>query len=290
MTTDVNSVRSVTSGLVRACHPGPTAAVTMLTVLLAVSSDLGSTVRTPAGVAGVLQTGPALVLLVSAAVLAGQLSIGWSNDLLDAQRDRRAARRDKPLALGSVPTRTVRSAAAMALVATILLSAALGWRAALVHLVLVVGSGWAYNLGLKATVWSWVPYAVAFGSLPAVVWLAGAERALPPVWMSVVGALLGVGAHLLNVLPDLVQDERAGVRGLPHRLGERRVRILGPLLLLCGSVVVTLAPAGPAPWWAWGLLVLCLVLAAVAWSTRGRMPFTAAIGIALLDVAGLVLR
>ncbi|MBA2695495.1 MAG: UbiA family prenyltransferase [Ornithinimicrobium sp.] len=282
--------RAVIGGLAQTCHPGPTVAVTALTALLALGSRPGSTASVPADPTGVLWSGPSLVLLVSAAVLAGQLSIGWSNDLVDARRDREAHRQDKPLARGQLPVRAVRVAIVGALVASVLLSAALGWRAALVHLVLVVGSGWAYNLGLKPTVWSWVPYAVAFGSLPAVVWLAGPQPVWPPVWMTVVGALLGVGAHLLNVLPDLVEDERAGVRGLPHRLGERRVRVLGPLLLLCGSVVVTLAPAGPVPWWAWAVLTLCLALAVVAWSTRGRTPFAAAIGIALLDVAGLVLR
>ena len=47
-----------------------------------------------------------------------------------------------------------------------------------VHLV-SVASGWAYNLGLKSTAWSWAPYAVAFGALPAVVSLADDPR-LPP--------------------------------------------------------------------------------------------------------------
>src|SRR3712207_7375206 len=34
---------------------------------------------------------------------------------------------------------------------------------------------------------------------------------------------LGVGAHLLNVLPDLEDDAATGVRGLPHVLGPRRI-------------------------------------------------------------------
>ena len=38
------------------------------------------------------------VALVTAAVLCGQLSIGWSNDLVDLARDRAVGRRDKPLA------------------------------------------------------------------------------------------------------------------------------------------------------------------------------------------------
>jgi hypothetical protein len=39
----------------------------------------------------------------------------------------------------------------VAVAAAVGLSAALGWRSALLHLVAVVGSGVGYNLGLKAT-------------------------------------------------------------------------------------------------------------------------------------------
>jgi 4-hydroxybenzoate polyprenyltransferase len=159
---------------------------------------------------------------------------------------------------------------------------------AALHLVLVVGSGLAYNLGLKGTVWSWLPYAVAFGALPAVAWV-GVGAGAPPWWVVAVGSLLGVGAHLLNVLPDLAEDEQTGVRGLPHRLGERRTRFLAPLLLLAGSVVVALAPAGGPQWWSYAVLLVCAGLALVAWTARGKTPFVAAIGLAVVNVVALVL-
>jgi 4-hydroxybenzoate polyprenyltransferase len=108
---------------------------------------------------------------------------------------------------------------------------------------------------------------------------------LPAAWVLAAGALLGVGAHLLNVLPDLADDEATGVRGLPHRLGERRVRVLAPLVLLAGSVV---AAAGRATPTAWVGLAIAAVLAVVAVVGRGRLPFLAAIAIALVDVVALV--
>jgi 4-hydroxybenzoate polyprenyltransferase len=153
------------------------------------------------------------------------------------------------------------------------------------HLLLGVASGWAYNLGLKRTAWSAVPYALAFGTLPAVVTLALPDPVLPAASTQAAGALLGVGAHLLNVLPDLADDEATGVRGLPHRLGERRVRVLAPLVLLAGSVV---AAAGRATPTAWVGLAIAAVLAVVAVVGRGRLPFLAAIAIALVDVVALV--
>lgn len=260
-------------GLVLACHPVPTLAVTVLALLLAVGS-----------------AGPGEVALVAGAVLCGQLVIGWHNDLLDAVRDRAVGRTDKPLARGEVTPRTVRVALAAALVLAVLLSLWAGGRVgAALHLGLVVGAGLAYNAGLKATVWSWLPYAVAFGTLPAFVWVSVGLGAAP-WWAVTVGALLGVGAHLLNVLPDLEDDLRAGIRGLPHRLGARWSRALAPLLLVAGTVLLALAPAGRTPTWGWLVVGSALLLAVPAWAARGTTPFLAAIVIALLNVLALALR
>lgn len=269
------------SGLARSCHPGPTLAVTLLAALLALAFD---------------SPWP-LTAIVVVAVLTGQLVIGWSNDLIDADRDRSDERSDKPLAGGSITKAHVRAAVAASLVLCVLASLALGWRAGLIHLVLLVGSGVAYNAGLKATKWSFVPYALAFGSLPAVVWIAvvtsnragaAAIQGSPPVWMLVVGALLGVGAHLLNVLPDLIDDERHGIRGLPHRLGQRRTQLLAPLLLGAGTVITVLAPGDAVRWWGWLILGATALLAVVAGRGSGRTPFRAAVGLALLSATALL--
>ncbi|WP_324275884.1 hypothetical protein [Blastococcus brunescens] len=86
--TDVPPRHQPTAATVRAMvlatHLGPTLAVTTVATLLAVSTGM------PAG----------RVVLLFAAVLAGQASIGWSNDWLDADRDRAVARADKPVVQG----------------------------------------------------------------------------------------------------------------------------------------------------------------------------------------------
>jgi 4-hydroxybenzoate polyprenyltransferase len=84
--------------LFRAAHAPPTLAVTALATAIAASSgrDFRGTV------------------LVAAAVLAGQLSIGWCNDLVDRDRDRAAGRDDKPIVTGAVSARLVTWACAAA--------------------------------------------------------------------------------------------------------------------------------------------------------------------------------
>jgi 4-hydroxybenzoate polyprenyltransferase len=251
-----------------AAHLGPTVAVTAIAALLAASEGLG------------LGTG----ILVTLAVLAGQLTIGWGNDLVDASRDREVGRRDKPLADGRVSPVLVRRCLVAAGAACLVLSLAAGWRSGLVHLVCLVGGGHAYNLGLKATAWSWVPYLVAFGSLPAVVTLAGATPELPPAWTVVVAAMLGVGAHLLNALPDFADDAATGVKGLPHRLGATATRVAATALLVGASVVAVLGPTGPPSAGSWAALGLVAVLAVATLAGRGKVPFAAAVAIALVDV------
>jgi 4-hydroxybenzoate polyprenyltransferase len=266
-------IPSTLSALFRASHPGPTVAVTALTALLAVAAGHG------------LETG----LVVTAAVAAGQLTIGWSNDVIDAGRDQQVGRTDKPVARGEVSDALVWRMIAAAGAVCIVLSLACGLPSAAVHLLLVVGSGWAYNLGLKGVVWSGLPYAVAFGALPAVVTLALPLPQWPPVWMVAAGALLGVGAHLLNALPDLADDAKTGVRGLPHRLGAGKLRWLAPLVLLVASAVAALGPLTRTAW-VWAAFGLCVVLAVVAMRGRGRVPFAAAVGIAAVDVVSLVVH
>lgn len=264
--------------LVRASHAAPTLAVTAVVAALAVGSGHDA-------------SGTALVVL---AVLTGQLSIGWCNDLVDHQRDAATGRRDKPLVSGAVSRRAVVLGAGGALALCVPLSFANGTAAGLAHLT-GVAAGWAYNLGVKRTVLSWLPYAVAFGLLPAFVTLAMPGRPWPPLWAVAAGALLGTGAHAANVLPDIEDDLHSGVRGLPQRLGPFGARVLAAGALLAASVVLLLGPAGPIGITGWaGLAVTGVLALAVVLPPRSgpdsRRPFAAALGLAGLDVALLLAR
>lgn len=259
-----------------ACHPVPAAAVTLLTTALAASA--GQDART--------------CLLIAATVLAGQLSVGWCNDAVDAVRDRAVGRHDKPVASGAVGAPAVRAASLVALALTVPLSLACGALAGSVHLV-AVAAAWAYNLGVKATALSWLPYAVAFAALPAFVALGLPGSPWPAWWAVAAGALLGVGAHLGNVLPDIAADLETGVRGWPQRLGPAKARLLMPLPLLLASLLLALA--GPEPLGVAGAVALAAVgattpVVVVVGRRHPRVPFLASIAVAGVDVALLVWR
>jgi 4-hydroxybenzoate polyprenyltransferase len=263
--------------LALASHPGPTVAVTIFSVAMAAGA--GAPLRT--------------TVLVGAAILAGQLSVGWSNDWIDAARDAAVGRTDKPVGTGRLAVSTVRAAAWSAAAACVVLSLALGWRAGLVHLA-TVASAWAYNVRLKSTPWSWAPYAFSFGFLPLAIALALPGMPVAAWWAMTAGALLGIGAHGANVVPDLQDDRTTGVRGLPHRVGGTATSIGTALALVAATVLLVLAPAGPPRAAAAGALVLAVGLTIVGavlalGGGRTRLPFTFAIAVAAVDVVLLVL-
>lgn len=259
-----------------ATHLGPTVAVTSVATLLAVGAGV------PGGRAA----------LVGAAVLAGQVSIGWSNDWLDADRDRAVARADKPVVQGAVTPVRLRSAALVSAAAAVVLSLALGVAPGLLLLVLVA-SGWAYNAGLKRSVASGLPYVTGFGALPAGVVAAAPGTPAAPWWLVAAGAALGAAAHLANVAPDLEDDLATGVRGLPHRLGARTSAVLAALLLGAASVVLVVGPDGPPSAAGWIGLVLALPAVAVAAAAGTerfrRLAFPAVMLLTVLDVGLLLL-
>ena len=106
--------------------------------------------------------------------------------------------------------------------------------------------------------------------------------------MVAAGALLGVGAHFVNVLPDLADDAATGVRGLPHRLGAKHSSALAAGVLVAATVVIVAGAPVESVAVASVALVVVGGLAVVALVTTGRTPFRAAIAMALVDVAMLV--
>ncbi len=263
--------------LALSCHPIPSVAVT------AISAGLAALAGLP------LDRGA----LVTGAVFTGQLSIGWSNDYLDAERDRAVLRSDKPVATGAIQPRAAGIAALVALVLTLGFSATLGWLGGAAALAVVL-CGWAYNLGLKATALSWLPYAIAFGMLPAVATLSASPPRWPAVWALTAGGLLGVAAHLANVLPDLGEDVTAGIRGLPHRIGARATALSAAAILLAASAVILFASGGTPGPWQWAGFATAVLVAGVAARFAYRDPssrrfFQAVILIAALDLVSFAL-
>ena len=156
--------------------------------------------------------------LVFVTVLVGRMTAGWLNDVADRKRDAAVGRLDKPVARDWLHPSTVTFTVACATCLLVPLSFSNGTAAGAAHL-LSVAFAWLYNTRIKATIVSWVPWAVSFALLPAFLsyggW-GGGMHGGPPTWeMTVLAALLGVGVHVLVALPDLVDDNHNKLHSLP---------------------------------------------------------------------------
>ena len=257
--------------LIIASHPGPSLAITVLATILAAQAA-------PHGI------GP---VLVAPAMLAGQLSVGWSNDAFDAPRDAAAGRTDKPVATGAISVRAVWIAAVCAVLAALAMSLAISVTTMII-LAVLIAAGWAYNAGLKSTLASGLMYLIGFGPIPAYAASTLPGQPAPTWWVTAAAGLVGLGAHFANVLPDLAADRATGVRGLPQQVAARwgagAVRAVALVLLLSASVLLLLASSRPRRWVALAGLGAAVLLAAIGARGTGRVPFLAAIGIAAVDV------
>jgi 4-hydroxybenzoate polyprenyltransferase len=269
-------------GLVRASHPEPAVAVTTVSALLAWGVG-----HRPVGVAA-----------VAATVLASQLAVGWVNDWLDADRDAAVGRTDKPVASGVLSRRATGLAGLLAALATPLLALTTNPAAAACASLALV-SALLYDWPLKFTPASVLPYALSFGALPAFVVLARPAAPAPPVWLVAAGALLGAGAYFANVLPDLEDDARTGVRGLAHRIGRTGSRLAAAGFLLAATATLVFGPPGPPSRTGLAATATAAVVLPVGWyasrASGGRAArpvamFRAVMLVALIDVVLLVLN
>ncbi len=167
-----------------------------------------------------------LLLYLLAIEACRQFSISAFNDYFDRQVD--SGRADKPVASGIIsPTLAAGVGAALG-IAALLLALPFG---VLFELLTAIGlgGGLIYDAGLKYTAFSWLPFCIAFPTLPLWAW-AGVHTSgdFPGqlLWVIPVAAILVLGIHLADTIPDIETDTEAGVLGLAHRLGLARSLVL----------------------------------------------------------------
>ena len=174
---------------------------------------------------------------IAAIMLLVQFSISGLNEWADADLDRRAHRR-RPIPLGLVSPAAALSVAVVGAVGAFLLCV-LSNLGPFALLLVGVGTacGWAYDLWLKATPLSFVPFAIAFPLMP--FWI-GVLTGRPLTSLAILflgGSPLATAIHLADAIPDRDRDREAGLSTLAVALGKPRAEMAAAGLLLIGALV-----------------------------------------------------
>lgn len=158
---------------------------------------------------------------LAASMVALQAGIGTINDLVDAPHDA-GHKPGKPIPAGLVGPGVAGVVAAAAFAAGLALALPSGWPTLALGLVVIL-IGLTYDLWLKGTALSWLPFAAGIPLLPVYGWL-GAKGSLPDVFVVLVPIAVLAGAALAigNALADLERDEAAGIGSIAVALGARR--------------------------------------------------------------------
>jgi 4-hydroxybenzoate polyprenyltransferase len=264
------------AGQWRIVHPFPTVAVT----------------AAAAGF-GLLAAGkytPGLLLLVGT-VFASQVAIGSLNDYLDRHHDA-VEQPEKPIPSGLLPPSVALAQAAIAAFACVAVAALTG-PAGLFFATIALASGLVYDIRLKSTVASFLPYLISFSCLPAFAWAA--TGAFQPRWLALyaVGLPLMLSLHLANALPDVAGDQREGVHGLAPTLGVTAARALCWSAYLAAGIlaalVIALLAAPDRRSTAAGLVLSALLFGLAAFTARDSRRSSLLAHFRFLAVGGLIM-
>ena len=206
---DRSLVRSIRAA--RVIHPFPVALNVAATIGLAAIANDG------------IPTGSTLLRLAGA-MFCAQAAIGASNDYCDRELDAET-KPHKPIVRGLLEPRTALVlAGAFALIGGAItatfgpLSLAVG--------AIGLAAGLAYNVRLKRSLLSPLPFMIALPALPFWVWVSVDQFTGELWWLVPFAPLAGLAVHLSNTLPDIEADSAAGVRGLAHTIGADATRRL----------------------------------------------------------------
>jgi 4-hydroxybenzoate polyprenyltransferase len=232
-------------------------------------------------------------LLIAAAIIGSQATVGVVNDLRDRDIDA-IAKPSKPLIAGRVTVRAAALLGSLTLLLALVCGVALGVRS-LLFVVGMTAAGLVYDLWLKRTALSFLPYIFGLPLLPLWAWTC-VRDAPPRLWLTYpLGILIGFGLHLANALPDAGRDASGGVRGVVQVVGARAALLLcvasfavaivavavltvvqwsaavlvligaAAVLLLIAAISAAVRPTTATLQRNWGLLICCAIVVAVAW-------------------------
>ena len=226
---------------------------------------------------------------IGAIMLLVQFSISALNEWADAELDRRARRR-RPIPLGLVSRGAALSVAVVCAVGAFLLCV-LSDLGPFALLLVGVGTacGWAYDLLLKATPLSFVPFAIGFPLMPFWIGVLAGRPLTSLLILFLGGSPLATAIHLADAIPDRDRDQESGLKTLAVALGKPGAEMAAAGLLLLGTMVaiVLLIRRGQTSIGALSLVAIVASGVVVGLSTRAN-PSSSMLGKWVVIAAAVV--
>jgi 4-hydroxybenzoate polyprenyltransferase len=168
-------------------------------------------------------------------VLMTQFSISAMNEWADRGRDA-ASHRYRPVALGLISPGVALGLAFVFALAALPGAIAFG-PLSLAIVGLAVTVGWTYDLVLKPTPLSFLPFVFAFPLLPLWVGIIAGRPLNTLLFLFLAGAPLALAIHLADAIPDREVDGEVGLKTLAVTLGKPAAEAVAVAAYLGGAAV-----------------------------------------------------
>ena len=175
-----------------------------------------------------------VIVLLTLAMAAAQASNGVFNEVFDRELDHI----NKPwraIPAGYIQPLVAASVATALFCLSLLFPLAISTETTLL-LLGGIGVGNLYSLKLKRTWLSWLPYVIAYPSLPVWVLVALEKFDSRVFWIFLLAVPYAIGIHLTNQMRDFDEDRTAGIRGFAQHLGKKRAIWITFFLLVLGPM------------------------------------------------------
>lgn len=203
-------------------------------------------------------------------VLMTQIATGALNDYVDRERDA-VTQPEKPIPSGDVSPGFALALTTVSLILYIPFAVSFGPIAFAVLTLGLIG-GLSYDLWLKPTVLSPLPYIVGFLSLGTWAAIVTDTFQARIILIYPIAALLLVAAHISQSLPDVESDRRHGQHGIAVALGPVRSLAALAILTTAASVAALALAAYTRVWIAIGFALTGGCLSALAVAAGFRAP------------------
>ncbi len=211
-------------GYITIVHPFPSVAMTLTALVLSLPLNKSYSLNK--------------FLVFGLIILLENFIVGLVNDLRDFRYDK-AVKPYKPLVAGKITSLDAKILLFLFLILLALTFTEFNFVIDSIFL-LGLGCGLSYDLVLKITPFSFVPYTIAMPTLAIAARLVNGNLPVLLLWICPLGALMSVALHLTNQMNKAEESNKSGEHNILQIIGVKNGQLLCVLVTICSLVLFTI--------------------------------------------------